>query len=124
MPEFVWDPLSFLETLGVTPVEDEQGICYRYKVPRQGVTLELTVWPLDGDVCIELTCAQQPQPLLKVNLLSCPSARVLRDRRGQYVEFAATKAFAGRYDETSAAPYGFRLWLAPFVQIEPFSYPV
>jgi hypothetical protein len=124
MSEFVWEPLGFIEALGVLPVANEEGTCYLYKVLRQGLTLDLTVWPLDGDVCIELTCAQQRQPLLKVNLLSCPSARVLRDKHGQYIEFAATKAFAGRYDETSAAPYGFRLWLDPFVQVEPFSYPV
>jgi hypothetical protein len=124
MPEFVWDPTSLLEALGVAPIEDAEGICYLYKVLRQGVTLDLTIWPLDGDISIEVTCDQQAQPLMKVNLLSCPAVRVVRDRRGQYFEFAATKAFAGRYDETSAAPYGFRLWLDPFIQVEPFTYPV
>lgn len=93
-------------------------------MPRQGVTLELTVWPLHGDVTIELACDRQPQPRVKVNLLSCPAARVLQYKRAQYIEFAATKAFAGRYDETSAAPYSFRLWLDPFIQVEPFSYAV
>lgn len=124
MPELAWDPLAFLDALGVAPVEDEEGICYQYKAHRQGVTLELKVWPLDGDVSIELTCERQVQPLLKVNLLGCPAARVLHEKRGQYIEFAAAKAFGSRYDETSAAPYGFRLWLDPFIQVEPFTYPV
>jgi hypothetical protein len=123
MPEFLWDPVDFLDVFGVAPIEHEDG-CNEYKMPRQGVNLSVSIWPLDGDVFIKLTCDNQSPPLLEVSLLSCQAARVLQDKRGQYTEFASAKAFTGRYDETFIAPHGFRLWVNPFVQVEPFFYPV
>jgi hypothetical protein len=123
MPELAWNPVDFLQALDVVPVEGEYGTYYLYNVDRRGVRLELAVYPLESDVHIKIICSQQLEPVVNLQLLECPAARVTQDKRGQYIEFAAAKAFTGRYDETSAAAYGFRLWVSPFIQVEPFSYP-
>jgi hypothetical protein len=123
MPDFAWNPVDFLDALEAVPIEGEFGTSYAYQLNRQGITLKLCVYPPERDVSIELTCGEQTQPVVSVQLLDCPAARVVQDKRGRYIEFAAANAFAGRYDETDAAPYGFRLWVSPFLQVEPYSYP-
>lgn len=124
MPNFSWEPLDFLEALEVVPVEEEYGISYRYLVMRGSVFLQLSIWPLDGDVELLLSCEGMVEPLIRLNLLECPGARVIRDHQGASIEFSAAKSFGGRYDHADAPPYGFRLQVQPFIQVTTFSYPV
>ena len=124
MPNFSWEPLEFLEALEVVPVEEEFGFSFRYLLSRQPVSLELTIWPFDGDVELLLRCEGMTQPLMHLNLLECPGARVVRGRQGTSIEFSAAKSFGGRYDHVDAPPYGFRLQVQPFIQVTTFSYPV
>lgn len=124
MPELAWNPVDVLDALEVVPLEGEYGTSYLYRVERKGIDLELAIYPLESDVSIKIRCGQQPEPVISLQLLECQAARVVQNKRGKYIEFAAPKAFSGRFDETSAAPYGFRLWVQPFFQIEPFSYPI
>jgi hypothetical protein len=123
MPEFSWEPLDFLDVLGVAPEEGEYGISYRYVVVRTDLRLEISIWPLESDVTVEIFCAAQAQPIARFNMLSCPGARVVRDKEGVRIEFAGANLFTGRYDHTAAAPYGLRLWLDPFIQVDPYAYP-
>jgi len=124
MPEFSWEPLDFLEALGVVPVGEEYGISYSYLVDRNPLTLDLTIWPLDGDVELAIRCHGVDKPVVQLNLLGSPGARVVRAKDGQFIEFAAANLFAGRYDNTRPAPYGFRLWIDPYLQVTTFSYDV
>lgn len=124
MQNFSWEPLDFLEALEVVPVEEEYGISYRYLVSRGPISLKLTIWPFDGDVELLLSCDEMAEPLVRLNLLECPGARVVRDRPGTFIEFSAAKSFGGRYDHIDAPPYGFRLQVQPFIQLTTFSYPV
>jgi hypothetical protein len=124
MPNFSWEPLDFLEALEVTPIEEEYGISYRYLVSRAPVFLSLTIWPLNCDVELLLKNEGITEPLLRLNLLDCPGARVVRDDCRTYIEFSAAKLFEGRYDCADAPPYGFRLQIQPFIQVSTFSYPV
>ena len=123
LPELAWNPVDFLQVLEVVPEEGEYGTAYHYDLERRGIRLQLSVFPLDRDVFIKMFCGQQEAPVVNLRLIDVPAARVVDEKLGQYIEFAGAKAFAGRYDETSAPAYGFRLWVVPFVQIEPFAYP-
>lgn len=123
MAKFSWEPLDFLDALGVIPEEEEYGASFHYVVVRAPIRLELTVWPLNADVAVSLYCLPQVEPVLNLTLLDCPGARLVNDKRGKFIEFAAgANMFAGRYDFTAPAPYGFRLWVEPYVQVEPFAY--
>lgn len=124
MPEFSWEPLDFLDALGVAPTGEEDGISYSYLVHRGPLTLALTIWVLDGDVGLEIRCEGMNEPIVQVNLLSSPGARVINDKRGKYIEFAAANLFTGRYDNTRPAPYGFRLFVEPNLQLTTVSYNV
>lgn len=121
MPNFSWDPLDFLEALEVVPVEEEYGISYDYIVERGPLTLGLTIWPLVGDVTLALSCAGVSEPVVRLDLLNCPGARVVQGKESRYIEFAAAKVFGGRYDHADAPSHGFRLHLRPFLQVTTFS---
>jgi hypothetical protein len=124
MPNFSWEPLDFLEALEVVPVEKEYGISYRYLLTRGSVSLQLSIWPLDGDVELPLTYEGMTEPLVRLNLLECPGARVVWGHQDTSIEFSAAKSFGGRYDHADAPPYGFRLQIQPFIQVTTFSYSV
>jgi hypothetical protein len=55
-------------------------------------------------------------------MLGCPGIRVVDDKRGKFLEFAASNTFTGRYDGYSVIPYGLRLWVEPQILLEPFTY--
>lgn len=93
MQQLAWDPIEFLDILGVVPSETEYGLSFHYVVERHGLRLELSVWPLNSDVSIKISSALQAEPLIYLNLLDCPAARVLTDRRGRFIEFAGGNAF-------------------------------
>ena len=122
MPQLDWEPLEFLELLGVAPKEEEFGTLYEYTLERGQFRLELKVWPLDSDIELKFYCAGQSEPVLNLNLLGCPGARVVDDKRGRFIEFAGANMFVGRFDRTAPAPYGFRLQVDPFIQVTPYSY--
>lgn len=124
MPEFSWEPLDFLDALGVVPIGEEYGISYSYSVDRQPLNLALTIWPMAGDVELAIRCEGVAERVVFLNLLSSPGARVVTAKDGKFIEFAAANLFAGRYDNTRPAPYGFRLHLEPNWQVTTFSYDV
>jgi hypothetical protein len=124
MPEFSWEPLDFLDALGVIPIEEEDGISYSYQVDRSPLTVSLMIWPLAGDVELAVRCAGVSTPIVLLNLLNSPGARVVSAKDGKFIEFAAANMFSGRYDNTRPAPYGFRLWVEPELKVTTFSYDV
>jgi len=124
MPEFSWEPLDFLDALGVVPVEEEDGISYKYQVDRHPLIVTLMIWPLAGDIELTMRCEGVSEPVVILNLLSSPGARVVNAKDGKLIEFAAANLFSGRYDNTRHAPYGFRLWVEPSLQVTTFSYGV
>ena len=122
MSAFAWEPLDFLDVLGVVPVEEDHAISYRYALDQGPLHLTLIIWPMQGDVELALRCQGVGEPVIHLNLLDCPGARIVDDKRGKYIEFAAANLFAGRYDNSRPAPYGFRLRVEPSFQVTTYSY--
>lgn len=121
--EFQWDALDFLELLGCAPeVDDEYGISSEYVVQRGALRLTITIWPLDLEVQLSMHMASQDEALIHLRLIGTPGARVVNDKRGKFIEFAAANLFSGRFDLTTPAPYGFRVWADPYFKVEPYAY--
>lgn len=119
-----WEPLDFLEVLGVAPVEGEYGTYYEYVIKREACRLEVKVWPLDSDIRVSLFVVDQNEPIFDANLLDCQGARVVSDKRGRYIELAPANVFFGRYEKDDTPAFGFRIQVDPFIQVSPFSYDV
>jgi len=120
MPQLVWEPVDILAMLGVAPVIGEYDTYHRYVVEQGPLRLQLTIWQYDSDVEILVSVVPFPEPVVRYSLLGCPGIRVVNDKRGSFVEFAAANSFTGRYDGYSVIPYGLRLWVVPQVVLEPF----
>ncbi|MDD1015466.1 Ypar14, super integron cassette [Pseudomonas rubra] len=123
MPPLIWDPFALFEVLGVLPCEDESGHSHAYLIEQGAVRLALTIWPYDADVEVQVSEVSLPKPLFKYSLLGCPGIRVVDDKRGKFLEFAAPSTFTGRYDGYGVMPYGLRVWVDPQIFLEPFTYP-
>lgn len=122
MPLLIWDPFDFFNVLGVIPSEGEFGVSHQYIVEQGPIRLQLTVWQYESDVEIQLWAASLPNPIIRYSMLGCPGIRVVDDKRGRFLEFAASNTFTGRYDGYSVIPYGLRLWVEPQIFLEPFTY--
>ncbi len=122
MPQLIWEPVDLLSTLGVMPIVGEHETSHRYVVEQGPLRLQLTIWQYDSDVEILLSVAPLPEPVLKYSILGCPGIRLISDKSGTFLEFAAADTFTGRYDGYSVIPYGLRLRVEPQIALEPFSH--
>lgn len=105
------------------PDHDEYETSHQYLIEQGSISLKLTIWQYDSDVEIQVWERSLPNPIIKYTMLGCPGIRVIDDKRGKCVEFAASNTFTGRYDGYLVIPFGLRLWVDPQIFLEPFSYP-
>lgn len=56
-------------------------------------------------------------------MLGCPGIRVVDDKRGKFLELAASNISTERYEGYSMIPFGLSLWVEPQIFLEPFTYP-
>ena len=119
----IWNETDFLEYLEVEPtLEDEYDYCYSYvKKCTQSLRLELTIYPYSGDIYISLFHESLEWSIFDIVMRDCPGARVVNDKRGNYIEFAESNCFTNRYDGESVIPYGVRLFVKPQIHIELFA---
>lgn len=118
-----WDPTDALSCLGVAPEVGDYEERFAYAVAKDGLRLELTVFPDDGDVCLTIYRDGVAAPIVDVSIVQCDAARWVRDDRGSYLEFGAGRLFGGRYDGESPIPYGARLSVSPSISVEFFRSP-
>jgi len=121
MPEFVWNEYEFIECLGVLPEVSEYDDSRTFKVERDGLRLELNVSQYDGDIILDLFREGVEPHVFFMRLMGCEGARYVRDKGGDFIEFAPAKSFGSRYDGRTPAPFGFRVSVNPHIKIEPFS---
>jgi hypothetical protein len=123
MPQLVWNETDFAACLEVLPEVEEYGVDYIYRVNRSGLRLELSVYPYDGDIHIDLFREGVDCPVFAMKLIECSGTRYVNDDRGEYLEFAPARVFGSRYDGTSVIPFGVRLSVNPCISIRLFSAP-
>ena len=117
----VWNQYEFIECLGVVPEIEEDEIAHYFKVSKDGLRLELSVFQYDGDVYLDLYREGVEPSIFKMRLIDCAGARYVSDRNGrEVIEFAPAKSFGSRYDGVSPLPYGIRLAVTPHISIELF----
>ena len=122
MSQLVWEPSDLTSTLGVVPTVGEHESSHQYVLVQVPIRLQITICQYDSDVEILLFVSPLSGAVVRYSMLDCPGIRAVNDKRGAFLEFAASNAFTGRYDGYSAIPYGLRLWVEPQIVLEPFAY--
>jgi hypothetical protein len=121
MPSLVWNESDFAACLEVLPAIEEYGISYRYRVVRDGMRLELTVYPYDSDIYVDLFREGVEGAVFEMKLTECSGTRYVNDERGEYLEFAPAKVFGNRYDGIGSIPHGVRISVEPSISIRLFA---
>ena len=117
----VWNQYEFIECLGVLPEVGEYEVSHSFRVEKDGLRLDLTVFQYDGDVYLDLYRDGVETSVFYMRLIGCPGARYVKNRAGaDYLEFAAAKSFGSRYDGESPIPLGVRVVADPHIRIELF----
>jgi hypothetical protein len=117
----VWNEYDFIECLGVLPEVKEYKTSHFYKVEKDGLRLELTVFQYDGDIYIDLFRDKIEHSVFRMRMIDCPGVRYVKNQSGtEYLELAATNSFGSRYDGESVIPFGVRLTVNPNIRIELF----
>lgn len=121
MPQLPWNESDFAACLEVLPEVEEYGVSYTYRVRRDGMRLELTVYPYASDVYVELFRDGVDSAVFEMKLIACSGARYVNDDQGEYLEIAPANVFGNRYDGYSPIPYGVRVWVKPSISMRLFS---
>lgn len=117
----VWNEYEFIECLGVVPEIEEDATAHHFKISKDGLRLELSVFQYDGDVYLDLYREGIEASIFKMHLLDCAGARYVSDKNGlETLEFAPAKSFGRRYDGLSPLAYGVRVAVSPHILIELF----
>jgi hypothetical protein len=118
----IWNQYEFIECLEVLPaVDEEYETNHVFRVEKDGLILILTIYQYSGDVYFDLKRDGIEEPVFRMRLIDCPGARYLSTKDGkEYLEFAPSKSFGGRYDGESPIPMGVRIAVNPHIQIELF----
>jgi hypothetical protein len=116
-----WNQYEFTECLEVLPEVGEDENHHTFRVEKDGLRLELTVFQYAGDVYIDLYQDGVEPSVFHMRLLNCPGAKYVRGKGGyECLEFAPAKSFGGRYDGESPIPYGVRVAVNPHIRVDLF----
>ena len=116
----VWNETDLIECLETVPEHEEDGVWHTYRVDKDGLSLMLTIYQFDSDVYIDLYREGIERPIFAVRIVDCPGVRYVKDKRGEFIEFAASKCFGTKYDGESPIPYGVRVSVKPSIQVMMF----
>jgi hypothetical protein len=120
MPELIWDETEFITCLEVLPTVEEYGTQYAYVVEKDGLKLELSIYPLCGDVYITLYRDGIEHPIIDFRLLNCSATKYVQDMRGEFLEFAPAQVFGDRYQKDFVIPVGVQLAVKPSISVSLF----
>ncbi len=123
MPPLKWDETDFLTCLEVQPTIDEYETGYHYSVSRDGLRLELGVFPFSSDIDMTVYRDGVERPVIDFKILDCSGTRYVNDSRGEFLEFAPSQVFGNRFQRDYVIPVGVRLSVKPSICIELFAQP-
>ena len=113
------DVLTCLEAAPETDIEG-QGLFYIYTVIKHGLTLKLAVWPLDGDIIIDLFQQDIHDAIFVMKIVDSPEIKYFNEKGKEWLEIAAGNCNDNRHESNQKKAYGIRLRIKPSIQIESF----
>ncbi|HEV2802742.1 MAG TPA: hypothetical protein VGW12_19885 [Pyrinomonadaceae bacterium] len=124
-----WYKYEFIECLGVLPEVGEDDLSFSYRVEKDGLRLELTVFPRGGDlyeagdVYLDLYREGIEQPVFSTRIMESPGARYIKHTNGwECLEIAAPHRNVS-FEEEWIFPMGMRVRVNPHISVEMFQPP-
>jgi len=121
MPQLVWNETEFTACLEVLPTIDDYEMGYHYLVEKDGLKLELGVFPFTSDVYFTIHRLGVEAPLIDFKLLGVSGTKYVRDSRGEFLVFAPSQVFGDRFHSDFVIPVGVKLSVKPSISISMFA---
>ena len=107
---------EFVEFFGIVSPLDEDDCSYSYPLRRDGLSLEFTVYPLDGSVHTSLFRDGAESPLVMSRLQECTHSRFLVRGSRRCLEIGRPERPTS--EPTAPLVWGLRLFIEPHFAIE------
>ncbi len=118
MPQLAWNEADFLACLEVEPIVDQFEEGYHYSIAKDGLSLELSVFPFSSDICVTVKRDGIARPIIDFTITGCSGTRYVSDARGEFLEFAPSQVFGDRFQRDFLIPVAVRLSVKPSICIE------
>jgi len=111
-----FDEFELIEFFGIVVELDEDACSYTYNLNRDGLSLEFTIFPLDGGVYTSIYRDGITEPIVKSHLEDCSNSRVVQYGSYKCLEIGRPE----RPTSESSVPlaWGLRLFVEPHFRIE------
>ena len=100
-----WDETDVLSVLEVIPEQECDGVWHKYTVEEDGIKLSLLIFPNMTVMFILSWSTLLIKLLSPAKLIDCEAVNRRVDSTGEYLEFAPSKCFGGRYDSNTSIPF-------------------
>lgn len=118
-----WNEHDFVECLGVLPEVSEDHVSYLFRIEKDGLCLELTVFPYDGGVYIDIYRSGIEKPIFYTQIKNSSGARYIKFLNGwECLEIAAPHRNID-LEENWIVPMGARVQVNPHISVEVFQPP-
>jgi hypothetical protein len=129
MPELNWDQTDFIECLEVLPQTNEYGTEQIFQLDREGLSLKVSVWPLESVVYLDLHRVNHEARIIGFALFVRGRVEHVKERSFEYLRFHDALPAPSRFSymdfsedvhSTARSPYGLtvRLRTKPDIEIE------
>lgn len=121
-----WNKYEFIECLGVLPEVGEDELNFSFSVKKDGLRLELTIFPYSadvesaGDVYIALYHDGIEEPVFFTLIKQSPGARYIKHTNGWECLEVAASCRNVYFEEEWIIPVGARVKVNPHISVELF----
>jgi hypothetical protein len=107
---------EFIGFFGVISPLDEDSCSYSYTVRRDGMRLDFTVFPIDGDVYADIYRDSVTEPIIRCRLQGCTHSRFVHTGSTQSLETGRPPNATSEQD--APLSWGLRLTVDPHLKLE------
>lgn len=86
MPKLRWDIVEFIECLEVLPQTDEFETKHFFQVGKDGLKLEISVWPYESIISIDLYRDGIEPPIVGCAFLVRDEIKLAKEKNGEWLE--------------------------------------
>ena len=88
MPELKWNEYEFIECLGVLPEVEDYSTKHHFKIEKNGLILEISIWQYESLITISLYKTENEIPFISLCFVVRDKIRYVNYKRGSFLEFA------------------------------------
>lgn len=88
MPQLKWNEYEVIECLGVLPEVDDYNTKHHFKVEKNGLILEISIWQYESLLAISLYQTENEMPFITLWFVVRDKIRYVNYKRGSFLEFA------------------------------------